>query len=102
MDRSAIPAISNVSVQKGQQAGRRTGAFLLYATGNGLRVGLVRRDRDKLDRNNVDRILNVQGVEVKVIVRTSPNLNAYVERFIRSLHTDHSCCPDSRGSFGRD
>jgi Integrase core domain len=72
-------------------------AFLLHAARTGMPVGLVSRDRDKLYRNNFDHILRVQGVDVNVLVHRSPNLHAYVERFIQSIQVE---CLDHFLVFG--
>ena len=67
---------------------KQVDAFLLHAARNGRPVGLVSRDRDKLYRNNFDHILHVQGVDVNMLVHRSPNLNAFVERFIQSIQVE--------------
>jgi putative transposase len=71
--------------------------FLLHAARNNLKVGLVSRDRDKLYRSNFDMILQRQGIDVQVLAYRSPNLHAYVERFIQSLQQE---CLDHFLVFG--
>lgn len=76
---------------------KQTDAFLLHAARKGLPVGLVSRDRDKLYRNNFDQILKTQGVDTHVLVHRSPNLHAFVERFIQSIQVE---CLDHFLVFG--
>ena len=59
------------------------------------------RDGDAKYTRHFDAIFNAEGVEVQKLPRQSPNLNAHVERFIRSVKTDPTkaatwrmCCRD--------
>ena len=49
---------------------------------------MVSWDRDKLYRNNFDYLMSAQNVEVKKLAYRSPNLNAYVERFVQSMQVE--------------
>ncbi len=46
------------------------------------------RDRDKEYRNNFDYLMSAQNDEVKTLAYRSPNLNAYVERFVQSIQKE--------------
>ena len=62
-----------------------------------MRVALVSRDHDSLYRSNFDEILKKENVEVMRLVFRSPNLNAFVERFIQTLQVE---CLDHFLAFG--
>ena len=67
---------------------QQTNAFFKYAQQEQLKVELVSRDRDNLYRTVFDKACQEQGARVKVLTFRSPNLNAYVERFIQSLQVE--------------
>ncbi len=72
-------------------------AFVEYANRENLSAGLVSRDRDKLYRNNFDLIMSDHGIDVNMLAHRSPNLNAYVERFVQSIQQE---CLDHFLVFG--
>ena len=76
---------------------KQVDAFLEHAAREGLPVTLVSRDRDKLYRNNFDHIMGVHGVDINMLAYRSPNLNAYVERFVQSIQQE---CLDHFLIFG--
>ncbi|MEX0725748.1 MAG: integrase core domain-containing protein [Planctomycetaceae bacterium] len=58
---------------------------------------ILMRDRDCMYSQGFDEVLKAQGIDVKRNVFRSPNLNAYVERFIQSLQQE---CLDHFIVFG--
>jgi putative transposase len=72
-------------------------SFINFTRREGHRVHVVSRDRDKLYRNNFDALMRRSGIDVDVLSYRSPNLNAYVERFIQSLQQE---CLDHFLVFG--
>jgi putative transposase len=71
--------------------------FVEDASREGLPVAIVSRDRDKLYRNNFDHLLRIRSIDVDVLTYRSPNLNAYVERFVQSVKQE---CLDHFLVFG--
>jgi putative transposase len=76
---------------------RQARAFLAHANDAHLPVKLVSRDRDSLYRSNFDEVLQEHGADVMQLVFRSPNLNAYIERFIQSIQVE---CLDHFLVFG--
>ena len=76
---------------------KQVDAFIEHANRENLPATLVSRDRDKLYRNNFDHLLSIQGIDVKTLAYRSPNLNAYVERFIQTIQVE---CLDHFLVFG--
>jgi len=76
---------------------RQADSFLEHAQQQHLPVKLVSRDRDSLYRSNFDEVLKEQGADVMQLVFRSPNLNAYVERFIQTVQVE---CLDHFLVFG--
>lgn len=60
-------------------------AFVSYAKSNALEAKLLTRDRDIIYRNGLDAALHEAGITIKVHQPYSPNLQAYVERFIQTI-----------------
>jgi len=48
----------------------------------------VRRDNDEIYQPSFDELLHTADVEVKHIPPNSPNLNAFAERWVRSVKTE--------------
>jgi putative transposase len=67
---------------------QQTRTFLDHVGKEAMQVGIVSRDRDHLYRGVFDKACAEQGAKVKVLTFRSPNLNAYVERFIQSLQVE--------------
>lgn len=59
-------------------------------------------DRDTKYTDQFHRILRDAGVKPLVLPAASPNLNAYAERFVRTINEVGSWNPRCRSSFGRD
>ena len=74
-------------------------AFTKYAEDNALEVGVVTRDRDRNYRQAFDNALRAKGAGVMTLSYQSPNLNAYVERFVQSIQQE---CMDHFLIFGRN
>jgi putative transposase len=72
-------------------------AFVDATSREGWPVAIVSRDRDKLYRNNFDHLLRLRNIDVDMLSYRSPNLNAYVERFIQSMQVE---CLDHFLVFG--
>ena len=72
-------------------------AFREHAEKHELKVKLVTRDRDRNYRKAFDKALSDIGAEVMPLAYRSPNLNAYVERFIQSIQVE---CLDHFLVFG--
>jgi putative transposase len=72
-------------------------AFMQHAEQNELKVDLVTRDRDWNYRKTFDRALTDRGARVMMLAYRSPNLNAYVERFVQSIQQE---CLDHFLIFG--
>jgi putative transposase len=68
-----------------------------HAEKHSLKVDLVTRDRDWNYRDAFDRALSDRGARVKRLAYRSPNLNAYVERFIQTVQVE---CLDHFLVFG--
>jgi putative transposase len=60
----------------------------VHAKAAELPVTLVSRDHDSLYRGNFDEVLKESKVDVMRLVFRSPNLNAYVERFIQTIQVE--------------
>jgi putative transposase len=76
---------------------RQVDAFIAHTQHEGRAIKIVSRDRDKLYRNNFDYLMSTNGIDVDVLSYRSPNLNAYVERFVQSVQTE---CLDHFLVFG--
>lgn len=76
---------------------RQAEAFLQHAKQERLPVEQVSRDRDSLYRQNFDQVMKDHQVSVRRLVHRSPNLNAFVERFIQTLQVE---CLDHFLVFG--
>jgi putative transposase len=63
-------------------------AFLAAIAEQGRKVTLVTRDRDSNYRRVFDDTLKRHDVRVMRLAYRSPNLNAYVERFIQSIQVE--------------
>jgi len=72
-------------------------AFMRYVGQHGLQVDLVTHDRDCNFRPSFDAVLTEGGARVQKLAYRSPNLNAYVERFIQSIQQE---CLDHFLVFG--
>ena len=72
-------------------------AFMEHAEKNDLKVDLVTRDRDWNYRKAFDKALTDRGARVMMLAYRSPNLNAYVERFVQSIQQE---CLDHFLIFG--
>ena len=72
-------------------------AFTKHAEDNDLKVGLVTRDRDRNYRQAFDNVLLEQSAEVMMLSYRSPNLNAYIERFVQTIQNE---CLDHFLIFG--
>jgi putative transposase len=61
-------------------------AFVQHVRQEQLPVAIVMRDRDRnYKRKTFDAVLNAAGIQVRKTMYRSPNLQAYVERFIQSV-----------------
>jgi putative transposase len=76
---------------------RQVSAFVEHAKRSSLRVAMVTRDRDKIYANCFNDQMAANGIEVKTLSYRSPNLNAYVERFVQSIQLE---CLDHFLVFG--
>jgi putative transposase len=74
-------------------------AFTRQAKRDGLRVEFVTRDRDRNYRREFDQALMSGGARVKMLSYRSPNLNAFVERFIQTMQVE---CLDHFLVFGEN
>lgn len=72
-------------------------AFLDFTAKENLPVELVSRDNDQIYKKGFDRVMREAGVKPKRIALRSPNLNAYVERFIQTIQVE---CLDHFLVFG--
>ena len=72
-------------------------AFTQHAVTNGMQVKLVTRDRDRNYHTSFDAHFVERAAEVKILSYRSPNLNAYVERFVQSIQQE---CLDHFLIFG--
>ena len=63
--------------------------FLMHCQFNGLEIDHLIRDRDTKFVDLFDQTLASAGIDVKRLPVRSPNLNAYIERFIQTLK--HEC-----------
>ena len=72
-------------------------AFLKSTEENGQRVTLVTRDRGGEYGSNFDRFFEGRNIDVMRLAYRSPNLNAYVERFVQSIQKE---CLDQFLLFG--
>jgi putative transposase len=75
----------------------QTKAFVAHVNEQGREAKLVTRDRDSKYRDTFDQVLKAQGVNVMRLSFRSPNLNAFVERFIQSVQQE---CLDHFLIFG--
>jgi putative transposase len=60
-------------------------AFVAYANANGLEAKLLMRDRDVMYRGWLDGGMREAGITIKLHMPKSPNLQAYIERFVQSI-----------------
>jgi putative transposase len=60
-------------------------AFVAHTRATGLPAELVTRDRDVMYRGGLDGVLRSAGIAVKAHLPQSPNLQAYVERFVQTI-----------------
>ena len=74
-------------------------SFLARAKANELPTEVVLRDRDCKYTAGFDGALKVGEGEVKAVAYRSPNMNAYVERFVQAI--EHECL-DRFIVFGRE
>jgi putative transposase len=88
------PSTQNPTVDWVEEQGK---AFIQHAEQQGAKVDLVTHDRDRNFRRAFDQTLVARGVCVKKLTFRSPNLNAYVERFIQSIQVE---CLDHFLVFG--
>jgi putative transposase len=72
-------------------------AFIAHVDANDLRVDLVTRDNDQIYKHGFDRVMTEAGFRPRRLSLRSPNLNAYVERFIQSIQVE---CLDHFLIFG--
>jgi putative transposase len=63
--------------------------FLMHCQFNGLEIGYLLRDRDGKYGETYDAIFDSIDIDVKPLPARSPNLNAFIERFIQTLK--HEC-----------
>jgi len=73
-------------------------AFIEHAKQEGFQVDMVLRDNDQIYKKGFDRVMETEGVKTKRLALRSPNLNAYVERFIQTLQVE---CLDYFLVFGK-
>jgi len=73
-------------------------AFIEHAKQEAIRVGMVLCDNDQIYKKGFDRVMEEKGVRSKRLALRSPNLNAYVERFIQTLQVE---CLDHFLVFGK-
>jgi putative transposase len=71
--------------------------FLASTESNGQAVSLITRDRGGQYGKAFDPVFQKRGMDVQQLVFRSPNLNAYVERFVQSIQTE---CLDHFLVFG--
>jgi Integrase core domain len=76
---------------------RQSKEFLADAARDGMSIGLITRDNDTNFRPEFDAVFTTCGIDVKKLSLRSPNLNAYVERFIQSIQVE---CLDHFLVFG--
>jgi putative transposase len=72
-------------------------AFIDYTEDNGLKVDLVTRANDQIYKKGFDYVMEGAGIQAKRLSLRSPNLNAYVERFIQAIQVE---CLDHFLVFG--
>jgi transposase InsO family protein len=72
-------------------------AFVAHAKDAGLAAGQVVRDRDAKFSNGFDAALGAGGARAIVAPLRSPNVNAYVERFMQAIQQE---CLDRFIAFG--
>ena len=60
------------------------------------------RDRDNKYIEGFDQVFQDNGCTIEATAPQSPNQNAFIERWIKSINDAYSYCPRSRGSFGGD
>jgi putative transposase len=83
----------------GRWMAEQAAAFVEHAKREGLPAGMLFRDHDSAYTHAFDDVLEEAGVRVNELVFRSPNLNAYVERFIQSVQQE---CLDKFMGFGRE
>jgi putative transposase len=74
-------------------------AFVAYTEHEGLEAKLLLRDPDSAYTRAFDGVLEEAGIDVSPLAYRSPNLNAYVERFIQSIQQE---CLDKFVIFGQE
>jgi putative transposase len=74
-------------------------AFLDHVRDQGMEAPFVFRDRDSMYSNGFDAVIKGGGGRVNVLVLWSPNLNAFVERFVQSVQQE---CLDRFIVFGQE
>jgi len=67
---------------------QQSGDFIKATVDNGQQVTLITRDRADHYGPNFGRFFQERGIEVRKLAYRSPNLNAYVERFIQSIQKE--------------
>jgi putative transposase len=75
----------------------QTNAFIQHVDDQDLKVGVVTRDRDRNYHEAFDELFVERGAEVMTLSYRSPNLNAYVERFVQTIKKE---CLDHFLVFG--
>jgi putative transposase len=74
-------------------------AFVQDARVQGLPAGIVLRDRDSKFTAAFDGTLRLANVQVRPVAFRSPNMNAYIERFVQSIQQE---CLDRFIVFGQE
>jgi putative transposase len=72
-------------------------AFMNHMLEQNCKAELVTRDRDRTFIWRFDEVLRDRGAQIKTLSYRSPNLNAYVERFIQTIQVE---CMDHFLVFG--
>jgi transposase InsO family protein len=72
--------------------------FLNHVEDSGLAATIVMHDRDTKFTASFDGLLESAGLEIKLAAHRSPNINAFVERFIQTIQQE---CLDYFIVFGR-
>jgi putative transposase len=67
---------------------KQTEAFIEYAKEQGVEPGYVTRDGDFVFQHGFDDTLKSAGFTPKRLMYRSPNLNAYVERWVQSIQQE--------------
>jgi putative transposase len=74
-------------------------AFLNHVKQQGMEAPFVFHDRDSMYSNGFDAVIKQGGGRVNALVFRSPNLNAFVERFVQSVQQE---CLDRFIVFGQE